>query len=150
MRTARRDGRVACRLDAGESVAGVGGEEPGQVPGLDEGCAVGEGAAEVLAQGRADVAGEGAGLFEPGLELVLCPGEPEGLQPGWVARGVLAEQHEVAGVGDEHEAVPVPVLAHLRALGGQPRVVAGGLDLDDAALGELPLARLPRCNCLAA
>ena len=102
---------------------------------------MGECAAEVLAEGGADIAGEGAGLFEPGLELVLCPGEPEGLKPGWVARGVLAEQHEVAGVGDEHEAVPGPVAADLVALGGQPRVVAGGLDLDDAALGELPLAR---------
>ena len=101
---------------------------------------MGECAAEVLAEGGADIAGEGAGLFEPGLELVLCPGEPEGLQPGWVARGVLAEQHEVAGVGDEHEAVPGPVAADLGALGGKPRVVAGWFDLDDAALGELPLA----------
>ena len=70
---------------------------------------MGEGAADVLAESWAGVAGEGAGLLEPGLELVLCPGEPEGLQPGWIARGVLAEQHEVAGVGDEHEAVPAPV-----------------------------------------
>ena len=102
-------GRVASRLDAGQAVAGVGGKEPGQVLGLGEGCAVREGAAEVFAQGRADIACEGAGLFEPGLELVLRPGEPEGLKPGWVARGVPAEEDEVAGVGDEHEAVPGPV-----------------------------------------
>ena len=134
-------GGVTSRLYAGKAVAGIGGEEPCQVPGLDERRPVGEGAAEVFAEGRADVAGEVAGRLEPGLELALCRGEPEGLQPGWVARGVLAEQHEVAGVGDEHEAVLAPVAADLVAIGGQPRVVADGLDLDDAALGGLPLAR---------
>ena len=57
------------------------------------------------------------------------------------ALGVLSEQHEVAGVGDEHEAVPAPVAAHLIAVRGQPSVVAGGLDLDHAALGKLSLSR---------
>ena len=33
-------GRVAGGLDAGQAVAGVGGEEPCQVLRLDEGCAV--------------------------------------------------------------------------------------------------------------
>ena len=152
MRTAYgSDGRVTSRLDAGQAVAGVGGKEPGQVLGLGEGCAVREGAAEVLAEGGTDIASKGAGLFEPGLELVLRPGEPEGLKPGWVARGVPAEEDEVAGVGDEHEAVPGPVAADLGAVGGKPRVVAGWFDLDDTAFGELALARcLPFCNCLAA
>ena len=48
---------------------------------------------------------------------------------------------KVTGVGDEHEAVPGPVADDLGAVGGKPRVVAGWFDLDDAALGVLPLAR---------
>ena len=77
--------RVASRLDTGEAVAGVGGEEPGQVLRLDEGCAVGKGAGQVLCEGGADVAGEGAGRFEAGLEVVLGIREPECLEPGGAA-----------------------------------------------------------------
>ena len=133
-------GLVAGRLDAGQAVVGVGGEEPGHVPRLVEGRVVGEGAAEVFAEAGADVAGEGAGRFEAGLELVLGGGEAEGLEPSGVACGVLAQEDEVAGVGDEDEAVPVPVAADLGAAGGEPGVVGGGLDLDHAALGKLALA----------
>ena len=56
--------------------------------------------------------------------------------------GVLTEQNEVAGVGDEDEAVSIPVAADLITVGGEPSIVVGRLDLYDAALGELSLARL--------
>ena len=46
---------------------------------------------------------------------------------------------ELASVGHKHEPVPVPIVAHLVALGSQPCVVADGLDLDHAALGRLAL-----------
>ena len=102
---------------------------------------MGEGAAEVLAQSAAHVVGEGRGRLQPGLEVLGGVGQPEGLQLGGPALRVLSEQHEVAGVGDEHEAVRAPVAAHLIAVRGQPCVVAGGLDLDHAALGKLALSR---------
>ena len=72
----------------------------------------------------------------------MYPGEPEGLELGWVAGGVLAEEDEVAGVGDEDEAVLVPVAADLVAIGGEPCVVGGGFYLDDATFGELAIAGL--------
>ena len=68
-------------------------------------------------------------------------GQPEGLQLGGIAVGVLAQQHEVAGVGDQHEAIASPVAAHLRAVGGEPGVGIGGLDLHHAAIGRLHLLR---------
>ena len=82
-----------------------------------------------------------AGLSSRASKSCAGVGEPEGLQPRGPALRVLSEQHEVAGVGDEHEAVPTPVAAHLIAVRGQPCVVAYGLDLDHAALGKLSLSR---------
>ena len=72
-----------------------------------------------------------------GLEVGGGAGQPEGLQLGGLAVDVLAQQHEVAGVGDQHETVTVPVSADLGTVGGDPGVVAGRLDLHDAALGRL-------------
>ena len=67
------------------------------------------------------------------------PGQPEGFQLGGVALHVLAQQHEVAGVGDQNQPVTVPVAAHLVTIRCQPGVVADGFDLDHAAFGKLPL-----------
>ena len=133
--------RVPGSLDPRKPVAGVGRQQPGQVPRLGERRAVRQRPAQVLAQPGADLLGEGARRFEPGLELLLCAGQSECLQPRGPARRVLSEQHEVAGVGDQHEPVPAPVAAHLIAGRGQPRVVVGRLDLHDAALRGLPLAQ---------
>ena len=74
--------RVAGGLYTGESVAGIGGEEPGEVLGFGEGGAVGQGAAEILAQAGAGPAGEGAGFFKQAVEVLGAVGEPEGLEPG--------------------------------------------------------------------
>ena len=68
------------------------------------------------------------------------PGQPEGFQLSRAALRVLAQQHEVAHVGDQHQLVTVPVAAHLVAIRGQPGIVADGFDLDHAAFGKLPLA----------
>ena len=62
--------------------------------------------------------------------------------------GVLAQQNEVAGVGDENEAVALPVFADLFAIGCEPSVVVRGLDLDHAALGELTVSRLSALELL--
>ena len=101
---------------------------------------MGQGAAEILAQTGANLTGEGAGFFKQAVEVFGAVGEPEGLEPDRPAGGVRSEQDEVAGVGDEDEAVAVPVAADLVAGGGQPGVVAGGFDLDDAALRRLAFA----------
>ena len=96
--------------------------------------------AQVLSQSGADLFGEGARRLQPRLELSRRVRQPEGLQSDGVAGGVLSDQHEVAGVGDQHEPVPAPVAGHLVAGRGQPRVVVRRLDLHDAALRGLPLA----------
>ena len=70
------------------------------------------------------------------------------LQLGGVSLGVLAQQDEVAGVGNEDEAVSLPVAADLGTFGREPSVVARGLDLYDATLGRLALARLSALNLL--
>ena len=139
----RAQGRgIARRLDPCQAVAGVGRQQPRQVTGFGQGCAVGQGAAEVLTQGGANVAGEGAGVLQPGLEAGGGLGQPEGLQLGGSAFRVFAQQHEVAGVGNENKAVAVPVAADLTATGGEPGVVVGRLDLYHAALRRLSLLGL--------
>ena len=107
---------------------------------------MGEGAAEVLSESGADLTGERAGCLRQGLERLGGVGQPEGLQLCGVSVGVLTKQDEVAGVGDEDEPILLPVAADLIALGGEPSVVVGRLDLDHAALGELALAGLSARN----
>ena len=49
------------------------------------------------------------GILKAGVELVRAAGQPECLKAHGIAVGVLADQHEIAGVGDQHEAVSAPV-----------------------------------------
>ena len=139
-------GSVAGSLDPGQAVSGVGGQQLCQVPWLSQGRPVGEGAAEVLPQGCANLPGEGAGMLQLRLKLREGTGQPEGLQLGGPALGVLAQQHEVAGVGHQDQAVTLPVAADLVAVGGEPGIVAGGLDLHHAALRRLALLGLAPLN----
>ena len=83
------------------------------------------------------------------MEGLLRVSKTEGLQLHWVALGVLAYQDEVACVGNQHEPVPTPVAAHLVAVRRQPGVVAGGLDLHDAAFGDLAGPRLALLHLLS-
>ena len=132
--------RLPRRLDPGQAVAGIGSQQPGQVAGFHQRGSVGQGAAEIFPQSGAGVAGEGPWGLQPGLEVGGGSGQPEGFQLGGAALRVLAEQHEVAGVGDQHQSVAVPVAAHLVTIRSQPGVAADGFDLDHAAFGKLPLA----------
>ena len=92
-------GRVARRLDPGEAVAGVGGEQPGEVAGLGQRRAVRERPGEVFAEPRAGLAGEGARLLDPPPEFFGAPGEPQGFELRRPARRVVGDQHEVAQIG---------------------------------------------------
>ena len=79
-------------------------------------------------------------MLQAGVEVGGGVGQAEGFQTDGPASGVLAHHHEVAGVGDQHLAVTLPVAADLLAFGGEPGVVGYGLDLHHAALGELAAA----------
>ena len=98
-------------------------------------------AGEIFGEPRASLAGEGAGLLDAAPERVLAVRQPEGFEPRRAARFVLAEEHEVARVRHQHRPVAAPIAADLIARGGEPGVVAGGLDLDDAAFRQPALAR---------
>ena len=99
-----------------------------------------QGPAEVFAQTGPDPAGEGARLLQQTVELLGVGCQLERFKLCRQAVGVLAHQHEVAGVGDQNQAIAAPVAADLIAIGGEPGVVIGGLDLDNAAFGDLPFA----------
>ena len=107
---------------------------------------MGEGSAKVLSQSGADLAGKSPWCFEPGLELCCGFRESEGFQLGGPALRIFAEEDEVSGVGDQYQAILVPILTDLIALGCQPCVVVGGLDLHDTAFGELSLTRTALLN----
>ena len=54
-----------------------------------------------------------------------------------LAVGVLAQQHEVAGVRHQHQSVQPPVFADLGAFSCEPCIIGNRFDLHHAALGEL-------------
>jgi hypothetical protein len=60
---------------------------------------------------------------------------------GSAALRLLADDEEIAQVGDDDEAVGLEVFGDLLRLGLQPGVVRDGLHLYHAALGHLPLPR---------
>ena len=109
---------------------------------------MGQHAGQVLAQPGADRVGEGPRMFQLRFELRSRIRQPKGLEAYRVAGRVLAHQGEVAGVGDQHLPVSLPVAGHLVALDGQPGVVFDGLDLDHAALRLLPRLRLALLHLL--
>ena len=133
--------RVPRCLDPGQAVASVGRQQPGQVFRFGKRCAVGQGTRKVFRQAGAYPAGRSPGRLQEFFELPVVCRQPEGLQLCGFALGVLTDQHKVPGIGDQHQPVLVPVLAHLPAVCRQPGVVLGRLDLDNAAFRDLPLPR---------
>ena len=143
----RERGRIACRLDPRQPVAGVGGEQPRQILRLRERSAVRHHAGEILDEACAGRAGEGARLLHVPPKLVFACCQPEGLELPQ-APGVFADQHEITEVGHQHLPVLLPVAADLGAVSRDPGIFVGGLDLDHAALRRLPLARLSLLHLL--
>ncbi len=129
-------------IDAPERVAGIGGEEPGDVLGLPQRNRLRQRPLQVLAERMADAARR---LLRRRCKLPerrLTLGDAEALKTGRPPRSILADQQEVAVVRHQNQAIEVPVFADLFGLRGQPGLVGEWLDLDDAALGFLPLLRL--------
>ena len=140
--------RVARGLDTREAVAGIGREQPSQVLWLGQSGLMGQRATEILSQARADFAGECARLFQRKIERGLAVGQTEGLEHRTASGRVRADEHEVARVRYQHPLVAAPVAVHLIAVRDQPRVIASGLDLDNAALGSLPFPGSPLLQLL--
>ena len=101
---------------------------------------MGQCATEIFTQAGADFAGEGARFLQPPRERFRAVSQPEGLQLRRPANCILAEQHEVARIGHQHQSIAAPVAAHLIAVCRQPGVITGGLHLDHATFRHLPLA----------
>ena len=109
---------------------------------------MGQGAAQVFGQRGAVGVSKGAGVLQLHLEVGSGLGQSEGLQLGGLSVRVLAQQHKIAGVGDQHQPVSVPVAADLRAVGGEQGILVGRLDLHYAALRRLAGLGLPALRLL--
>ena len=138
--------RVSRGLEPGQTVAGVRSEQPGQILRLGQGGPVGEGPGKEFAEPRTRLAGEGARSLQLAPEAVRICSQPEGFELGRTARPVPADQHEVAQVRDQHQAIVAPVTAHLIRLRRQPGVFAHSLHLYHAPLRDLSLPRPPLLN----
>ena len=101
---------------------------------------------EILAETRADLAGEGAGSLHLAPEVVRVRSQSEGLELDGASHPVRAHQDEVPKIRDQHQTVAVPIAAHLIGSRRQPSIVTNALDLDDATLGNLPRPRTALLN----
>ena len=130
--------RVPHRLDAGQAITGVGGQQPRQVLRLGQCSAVRERPGQILAETRANLAGEGTGRLYLAPEVVGILGQSEGFELDGASPTIPAHQDEVPQIRDQHQTVAVPIAAYLIGSRCQPRIVTNTLDLDDATLGNLP------------
>ena len=134
--------RVARRLNPREAVAGIGGEQPGQILRLGEGRPVRQRAGEVFTEaGAGRPAGEGARPFQHPDECRLALGHTVRLERRLSTGRVRADEREFAKVRHQHQAVAAPVPAHLLAHRPRAGVVVWRLHLDHPAFRDLPLAR---------
>ena len=95
---------------------------------------------EILAQPRADFAGEGARSLQSLSEVVRAVRKPEGFEFRRTTRRVFAHQYEIARVRHQHQPVAAPVSAHLIARRREPRIVVRRLHLNHAALRRLSIS----------
>jgi hypothetical protein len=127
-------------LDPGERVTGVGSEQPRKIGRAGERCEVGEGPAKVLDEagtlGACGAPRVGAGIPERSVVL----GQGEAFQPHRLAARVHADEQKVTVVGDQDEAVALPVARDLAGVGGRGHRLGEALDLNHAALRDLALA----------
>ena len=139
---------VAGGLNAGQGIAGVGRQQPRHVFRFGQGGLVGQGAAEIFAQSRADCTGKCAGVLQTPGEVFGVVGQPEGFECGRMTGGVFTYQDEIACIGDQHETVTLPIAADLDAVRGQPSIIIRGFYFGHAAFGELSFLGLALLHLL--
>ena len=132
-------GREVCfAFDAGEGVAGVGREKPGEVFGIGEGGIMEAGAfdefEELIARGLGGGMWMGS-YIPPEIGFGGCQGER--FAGFGIAAGVGVVDGEVAEVGDDDDAIAGQIIFHLPGLGDGGDFGLGPFDFHGAACGEL-------------
>jgi len=122
-------------LDAHAGIAGVGGQEPGDIFGVGQRRAAEHDAPQVFGEALGVLVGEEVWVGRP--EGGFRCREAVALQVARRAVGVAADEQEVAVVGDQHLAVAGEVFGDLAAGGDLRDVVGQTLDLKHAAGGDL-------------
>jgi len=115
-----------------------GGDEPCDVLRLAQGDGLGERPLEIFPERAANVFSglpRRRGHVPEGSRI---SGEAEAFEFCRAAVRPLADDEKIANIGGDDKPVRTEILADLGGVGGEPGVVAGALDLDDAALRRLP------------
>ena len=133
--------RVVTGLHPAEPIAGIGGEQVGQILRLDDLGPVGQRPSEVFAQTGAHLAGKGFGSAQPKVEVLGACRQAEGLQRNARFRH-RPDQRELPQVGHQHQAIAHRIAAHLLAGRKLFQILLWRLDLHGATLRRLPRARL--------
>lgn len=110
-------------------------QQRGQILGLPQGRGLEQGPAQEIQHGFALQFRRALRMLRGGPELGLVPGDGKGAELKGLPVGIFTQDEEVAVVRHQHEPVLLPVLGGLGALGREPGVVGGPLDLHHAARG---------------
>lgn len=132
-----QSGQFAFCLDTRLGFAGVEREYPCDILRSDESGGRQDGELKKIDKARALFLCGRAGMSSQTPESLFIFGEAIGTEIDGRAFGISAKEDEVAVIGDENLSVFLPVAADLAAVGRDPSVVAGWLDLDCAASGLL-------------
>ena len=123
-------------------IAGVAGQEPGDVLGIRQRRGAEQATAEKVEQPFAVQFGGFIGMLREAPEFLFVFGEAVVFVADGAALVVAADEQELAVVGDENLVVAVPILRDLLRIGDGEHVGLGRLALDDAASGSLARRRL--------
>ena len=115
----RQGGQLAAFLDAGARLAGVAGEEPGEVLRRDDRHRAQHDAPQELGEALAVGGRALRGVVAIAQKAISVSASEKLSSASACAVGVVADQHELAVGGDQHLAVLLEVLHDLLALGDQ-------------------------------
>ena len=133
-------GRVASLFNAGQTVAGIRSEQPGEVLRFGQRRLVGKRAAQIFAQPRSDPARERPRLCQSRIERFFAVRQPVGFKRHLVSGCALTDEFKLTQVGHQHQVVTLPVAANLVAHGLFVRVLVRRFHLHYAALRRLRLS----------
>ena len=135
----RQLGRVPRRFHPGQTVPGIGGQQPGQIFRFRQCGAVAQGTGQIFPQPGAGGAAKGLWCVQATPEGRGARRQLEAFQLGGAARAVLPHQHKVAQIGDQHQPVTLPIAAHLVTGRGEPCIIVGAFHLHHTPLRDLTL-----------